>query len=279
MSTIAELNQQKSQVLTDEMWKQLKTLAMLGFGLGAGARGVQGLYNTTRRNLQPPRRSVYAPLTLDIPARPEKKERDAKLAHKLAHKQANPAAPAAPATPTQPSLFDYIKSLWPQHNTPQGHPLALPLGLATGAGSLYGGYKLTDWLLDKRRRQELEGELIQAQREYENALASQYKSSALAEDLDKLCDLLDERWQKQAADAPAPSPSIAQPGTGDYANVLAFGVPLTLAGLAALGSGSLAYDIVSKRRKAKLLEEARKKQLRRSRLMQAPPLEIHVGAS
>ena len=73
-------------------------------------------------------------------------------------------------------------------------PWAYPLGGAALAGGLYGGWKLTDYLLDKTKNMEQESELEAARKDYEDALAGRRKmASAEPRPLDALADLYEKR--------------------------------------------------------------------------------------
>lgn len=69
-------------------------------------------------------------------------------------------------------------------NTASGVPFAGPLWAAAGLGSVGAGWKLTDWLLDKRRRKNMRQELDAAKQEYNDALYGK-TAEALGEVFDK----------------------------------------------------------------------------------------------
>lgn len=147
---------------------------------------------------------------------------------------------------------------WFTPETWMGHPLAIPGMIAAGSGGLYGGYRLLDWIMDKRREEELHDELTTAQKEYEQALAGQFrKKSEINQDLDHLCDLVERSdFTKQAADFPGQ----------------ALGVLLAMGGGAGLLSGMIAYNMAKKRTPGALTLAALKRHRRAVGLGQPAPI-------
>lgn len=213
-------------------------LGLLMLGLGAGTRGLQGLINLSRRNLRPPQEPLGRVREVSIPVlRQEEEERPFKAANVLTDYVTEP-----------------ISRAWQgQGSDAASWPLAWPLAAAAGTGGLVGGYKLTDWLLDKRRRAQLEEELEQARSQYEEALTGK---SALARDLDALYD----RYKQASGD-------VATDAWGKLmGGALTMGVPLALA------SGLIAYDLTRKRTPTEVLRKAKQKRLRQLSQKQPPAI-------
>lgn len=220
----------RSRALSD-----LARIGLVSAGVGAGWRGLKGLLNLGERNLRPREPSLFATKTISVPARREEKK----------EKQANLL--------TDPWNWDV--------STPTAHPLFMPAALATGGLGMYGGWKLTDKLLDRRRKQEIEEELENTRQEYEQALRGQSK---LGEALDRLCDLS----EKTAAGMSA----------NDWSG-LAQGGLLSGLGLIGLGSGMTAYGLSKKRRPSEILREAKKRRARVRMRQVPPPLYVEVEES
>lgn len=132
---------------------------------------------------------------------------------------------------------------------------------AAGAGGLYGGFKMTDWLANRKRKQDLDAEVEEAKRKYHEALMGQYnpsnvplsdkipavpaplpKAAALKADLDAMVEAI-QRNTKEV---------IKEAGWGENA----IGIGTTLAGVLALGSGIAAYHATNKRSQAQLIADA-----------------------
>jgi hypothetical protein len=107
-----------------------------------GLRGLQGVLNLAGRTKA---EDIHHPGVTPVPI-PISDDDEEKQAF---HKQADPEA-----------------YKWWQH------PEALPGMMAAGLGGGYGGWKVMDALLDRRRKSESEDELAAAKREYQEALSS-----------------------------------------------------------------------------------------------------------
>jgi hypothetical protein len=230
----------------------LRNIAGLGVGalaVGAGARGLAGLGGFLDRNLGGPPRTplrqsfVRIPVPVEVRTRAERdamraaagEDKEAGLA-KLAHDAWTTAAdtlgllrrPGQAANPLQDLVGGWGQSHWSQM------PWTVPTGAAALGGGLYGGWKLTDYLLDKTRTVEQEGELEEARKDYEAALAGRRKLAAACDPLEALADLHEKRgWL---------NPLL---GTG-----------LLGAGAIALGSGIGSYRWVRSMAEDKAVEEA-----------------------
>jgi hypothetical protein len=160
-------------------------------------------------------------------------------------------------TPTF-SSGDYATSVW-------GMPTFLPLAMLGSAGSLYGGYKLTDKLLDMRRKAELQNQLEDAQEDYERAVQQRLKVAEHVDETPEL-DLLDEL----AVDG------VQKQAQGNVATNLGGGLAslyLAYALLTGLGSGILTHNVISKNAPRKITEKALQTRARQ-RYGMTPPLYI-----
>ena len=215
-------------------------LGLLGLGLGAGARGFQGLVNLGKRNLRPPTQQTMGTHTIDIPlGMPQEEEEDQfKFGEDRGMLQTYISDPIA-------------KAFRGETSRPGNWPLAMPAALLGMGGGMYGGYKLTDMLLDKRRKTEIDNELEEAKKRYEAALSGK---SVLGEALDQLCDLLEKKG------------GLEDVWGGGIGAALTAGIPM------ALLSGVVAYDLTKKRQPTDVLRKAKLKRLRELNQRQPPAL-------
>jgi hypothetical protein len=161
-------------------------------------------------------------------------------------------------------VSDYLGDTFAGRN--QSHPIYTPLGLpaaaAATAGGAYGGWKLVDYLMDKRRKDTLKKDLDQARAKYEAAL---FGKTAMAADLDRLYDLITQQaTEKQAGDGEAPSGANNSSLPQSIADGLGFGTGAYLlgSGLLALPVARWAYEQQRKRSKTRVLEKAREENAR-----------------
>lgn len=157
-------------------------------------------------------------------------------------------------------------------------------GMGAGIlGGLYGGHTAMDWFLEGRRKQDLQGEVEQARREYQKALLDQYppqevqpalKRAAapsvgeqLGRELDRLYDLSEAKVHARGLckEADWTGPMIGAGGL--------------MALLLGLGSGKLMYDYARKRSMPELLQKAverreSERMQRRPPFIQAVPVPV-----
>jgi hypothetical protein len=242
-----------------ELWKtlarqSLAAAAAMG-GAGVGLRGLTGLLGTIRGNFVQPPRSAYAPIAIDMPILPStKKKRQADI--KTAQQQGLLGATAdqfpavgelaikswvAPFSAAAKPVLDVLGNVHAKNTMEM--PAGLPAVMLSGLGGGYGGWALTDYLLDKRRKKLLRQEVDDAKQQFEQALVGK---SAVAKDLDELCDLA----EKTAND------SFWQ-GMGTVG-----GVGLTTAAIMALLAGQVGYQNAQKRDAANVVEKAREQHAR-----------------
>jgi hypothetical protein len=234
-----------------EAVRRLLGLAGGTLALGAGARGVVGLGNFLHRNLVGPPRTPQRQSFVRIPVpvevddeQPEKMASHDKLADAAQEFASGMGLLRKPG-----EAVGWLRNNlggWGQGDLKQ-MPWAYPAAAAAGIGGLYGGWKLTDYLLDKTRSTEQESELDTARRDYERALASRYKTASAPTALDRLADTAEKQglWNEAM-------------GTALLAGT-------TLAGL----SGLATYNWARGRSRAKAIEEAVRR--RQSQLAEQAP--------
>jgi hypothetical protein len=162
--------------------------------------------------------------------------------------------------PKQAGLADFMKGEYAQ--SVSGVPWAMPAAVGAGAAGLAGGWSAMDYLLDKRRKGDLQAELEKAKAEYEAALMASTtgKTAAagtLARDLD---DLYDEMTKKANSWA-----DLAGRGAGAYG---------IYGGVAGLTTALLAYNWDKKRQRRALIDKALKE--RRKRRFSSQPAAMYV---
>lgn len=216
---------------------------MAGLGLGATGRGLMGLYN-----LMAPQKDVVGPKivgqgTMPVPYPQEAEEEE------VEEKAAN--------------IGQFLKGDYASNAA--SVPWMMPASVLGGLGSIYGGWKGMDYILDQRRKAKLESEVERAKTDFNQAMLEQHvdeekKSSeaSLSRDLDALYDQIEK---------------VAISGV-DWGNVggQAAGAYGTYAGLSALLAGLATHSFASKRSKRELLRKAQQRRARR--LAQQRPAEI-----
>lgn len=237
------LQEASSHAMRERVLKNLFHTLGATAAVGAGARGLMGLYNLGRRNLGPqPAPPGVAPIQLEVPGRPEEKRSE-----------------------ESSWLADFLRG--DKATTPSGIPWALPAFTLGGAGAAYAGWKTMDHLLDSRRKSELEGEVGLAREHFRKALHSEAthgrgQTFKVGEALDEIC----QEVEKSAAT------------WHDLAGMLTGGYGV-LGGMAALGSGVAAYQATRKRQRAELLRKAQKHRQRKQWSDQPPPFYARTAAT
>ena len=141
--------------------------------------------------------------------------------------------------------------------------------LAASPLALYGSYSLMDTLLDKLRKKKYQRQMYLAERDYEKALAEEYRSSRdKTASFNEVLDMISKKHESLIKEA--------GPMTGAMSS--AKGLALTLALLLGGGGYLLSKDYFEERDPArKKLERARK--LIQQRLRKEPPtLRMESGA-
>lgn len=222
-----------SQQLRHQALGNLGTLAVVGAGVGAGSRGLLGLLQLAHRNSRKPEPTIPPPLAIDLPLAEQEEEKVGGVSDFM--------------------RGDYAQSI-------AGIPWAIPAHVAAGAGGLAGGWTLMDYLLDKRRKGELQSELDKAKGDYEVALSNGMKTAeegSLAADLDKLYDAVEKRSSSFA--------DMAGQATGMYG---------LYAGTSGLAGALMAYQWGKKRQRKALIEKALKE--RRRKRFQSQPSALYL---
>jgi len=251
------------QALMDSLRDAL-AVGLLSASLGAGARTMVGAPYLFGRQ-QPLSKRTLLPTQLPLPiprTRPGK----------------GPGS-TAPMEEEEKAAAD--KGLWEGAyggaTTPMGVPHYLGLLMLAGGGGAYGGYKLADMLLDRKRKADTAAEVAAAKSDFERTLLAAYgperrqaqrkfaqaadgTPEALGRDLDTLATVAHaDTLTKEGAE------KAANTLTGWLANLyLALAVPT------ALGTGYAAYKYTQARSPNKLLEEALKRR-ERERFLRHPP--------
>jgi hypothetical protein len=235
--------------------------ALFAGAVGAGGRTLQGLHHFLRRNLAPPPKIPLRQSVIPVPVAVDK-EAAARPLHAVGLRL---AAALEKSALEPPARFGSEPGRWTAEHVahlaglmrPQGanwgsarnfmtgwgaanmgdKPWVIPAAAAAVGGGLYGGYKLTDWLLDKTRRREQDSELEAAKRRYEAALMGRFDKEAAAGS-DPLDELAASCMEKDAA-------------LGTLAGLALLGM-----GTIGLGSGLASYNWARSRSRTKALEEA-----------------------
>lgn len=233
-------SQAHSQAMNSRVLASLAKLGLVSFGLGAGARGLKGLVSLGNRNLEPTvlRTGLQGqPIDIPFPRKPDEEE----------EKRAEGEGLFSSITkPVRDAFSGNVSNV-------VSHPAFIPAAVIGTPLAAYGGYKLTDMLMNKRRKSEQESELEKIKREYEAVLAGQHKIST---DLDQLYDHVKKATNFGAADTIG----------------LLSGIGLGGLGLLGLGSGVLTYDMTKKRRAAQVLQAAKSRRDRLRMLRTPPPI-------
>lgn len=225
--------------------------ALAAAGAGAGVRGLQGLGELVGRATRKPVPSLSAPALVPVPTQyPRRDEKRANV------KTASPPAPKLPPA-SAPYSFRQLTDVNPMY------PTALGIGMIGGG---LGGYKLIDWLLNKRRKEELDSELQAAKQEYTNVLMN--KNS----EYDRLHNALDALYERLEKSAEPDAVSSANEFMGFPFGQEALSAYLALA-TAAGGLGFLGGHSYGKARSERAkVETAQKERLRSMSERMPPPL-------
>ena len=226
------LVKQRQQINTQNLQKWLASLLAAGAGVGMLGRGATGLYNTSRRAAGSPASPTSATL-LPIPIQREEEE------EKTADDQG------------------WLEFLFANRGAKDisGIPIFGPASMAAPIGGAALGWKLTDMVLDARRRQQMKGELEKTKKDYEQALLppGNKAASSLGQTLDTLFDKCEE---KQAL--------LGNQAGGQFTGGLLAGwLPL------AVVSAMITHNMTSSRRRKKLLDKAVSKK-HREQLSRSP---------
>lgn len=227
--------------------RRVLSMGLIGAGTGAGIGSLAHVRDfLTRKSPIPANRRLGVPRPVMIQAGPptvdEEEERRRELMAKTANRPADPLADPAAAAEIPPMEGDHgllargarsiphvVGGSWTANHFSK--PWFLPAAIgATGLG-LYGGYKGVRGILNSRRKADREAELLQAKKEYRDALVDQYTAgSKTAGAADDLAHDLEELSQEKAAG-----------GLADVGGTT-LGAYLAAAGLLAAGAGAATYS-------------------------------------
>ena len=205
-----------------------------GLGVGLGARGLLGLLGLGRHNVS--QEDPYASSVIDIEEEEEK----------------------------QAGIMDFIKGRYAEST--QGVPWAIPAAVGAGAGGLYGGWKMMDYILDQRRSSRIDEELEEAKAEYEAALADTKEAAdgSFSKDLDELYNNLTTYGEKAAASWPEMGGQAA-------------GVYGTAAGLGALLMAIMGYKHGKKKQRKRVIDKAQTIKRREEYRRRPDPLFVRAN--
>lgn len=248
LSNEAYIAHRRTELLNQQSWDQATKATLAALGVGAGLRGLYGLINQVGRNTHSPSATVPAPMAVDVPINvpaPEKPRR---------RKYAEDADWAYAVTGPAKKLWDMGVSAvgkgvekgtevvgGSQASSPVGLPQHLPRMILGPVAAGAAGYKLTDWLLDQRRRKAVEEDVDDAKQEYEAAIFGKG-----AEAVDGLFDELEKQANFSMGDVPG--------AVG--------GAYLTYALASPLLMGNIAYENAKKMRRKNLIDAAQKARMR-----------------
>lgn len=247
--------------LKTEALQRVLNMIPLGLATGASVRGGVGLMNFLRRQYRPPEEPSEDAFPYPLKAA---------AASPFAHWLAKLTGIVAPNNRTFRGAAGNM--LGDKAQTMADIPWYTPGVVGGLGGGLYGGYMLTDHVLDRMRRNETSSELDDAKRQYEEAIAAQFKSAALTR-------LASDYAASQTAAAPPPAPPVAtQPVKQAIVDTAVAAMPgwykgllLTLAGASGVGAFKTTYDWTNKRSPQRVLDEAvRRRQLQRIKQFPQP---------
>lgn len=257
--------------------KQILATGGVGLGVGALVRGAGGLGEILSEPAAPSAAPGGPTVVTLSPTLPQKRRPNRWIQPASAPrlppymKQANvvPPAPTSPASPQSDMLGTAASGLYNHVIKPIGldQMMDIPGGttspqakywqrggqVAAAMGGVYGGSKLVDWLMGKRRQMNQDADLHAAETEYMQALQGLHSPKLAA------LDEARETLQKQANLSP-----LAQ-NTTNTAGFLA-NHWLGAAALTGIPAGYMAFNAVRSRTKPRAVQEAL---LMRQRLQQA----------
>lgn len=236
----------KAAVTTDprvDLAKQLLSVGAAGLGAGAAARALVGLRNLGRPPVQTP---FISPGPSAIPIPVPAPQVDDVGGEESPEEEANLKFAAGETSGPFESAAQGLAQFMPRSSWGR-EAASIPGTVLTGGAALMGGWKLTDMLLDNRRKAQLQEELDMAKKEYEGALHGTMGAKLASNDkvgvgLDQLFDGLSKEG------------SVTAKATGAYA---------LAAALMAGGAGVGAYNWTKGRSEAALLAKAQKERARR----------------
>lgn len=253
-----------------DAFKQLITLLGLGAAGGSGARMLMGGSNLFRGAQVPVHSVSPVPPTITIPGPPAEEEDMEKLGV------------------TKPPWWDWFAQKLPKITTtkPLGDVWGPTAGIGVAGGGIYGGWKLTDWLLNKEKQHQQTRDLTDAEDEYKKALADQYRAAMLAKQgadtlgIDDLYDRYDAHVKEHGRDKQAfwgildKSYASAVGGHDNWQGIK--GALAVAMALTAGGAGTATYNWTKGRSTQNLLEKAIKQRARMRAARSPSPIYTQV---
>lgn len=268
------------QMLRSDAWRDILTAGGIAAALGAGFRGLVGLNKQILDYARKPKdgKRYLGPLVMSVPVPVYSSEQDKEKAQALMLDKAG----------------SYKKASDPSSRLDL--PWYLPAVTLAGVTGLAGGYNLTDYLINKKRKLDLKSEIEDARDEYYRTVLQQYnptfvptaeavpdyplpkktvnkptigqsiKLASLDADLEDLCAEVDKVLEKRAL--------------SNWAGK-ALGIYGALATLLALGSGAAAYSMTRSRSTDSMIEKALREReierwMRRPPEIQAIPTPVRI---
>jgi hypothetical protein len=231
------LQQQASRDMLKALVRDWMSIGLLGAGAGAGFRGLQGI---RRLSSQQPAELDWAraPSTPFVQPLPVLKRKKVAGIGDMLKQMVEPVVKPLSEGLTGKNISNQ-----------RFNPVFLPGAAVAVGGGLYGGWKLSDLLLDRARRQAIDSDLETAKTDYEQALMGKF---AGIEAIDHL--------EKQATLTP-------QDAVG-----LMTGLSLLGMGGIGLGAGLTTYELSRKRQRPALIDKARKRRLGELTQQQTVPI-------
>lgn len=282
---LAAIKAIQNNELKQEALRHVGGTALAGLGLGAAARGVIGLSQLAASNARARKKRVginSEPTDLDLPFIPPEPIKTAEtkgLFTGILNQAERDPEPVNDLDNTakhkewegfrQQNRGAQGRLLGDNSSTRIGIPWYMPL-TTLGAGlGLYGGYKATDALLEKRKKTETEDELSEAKNKYRNAIMSQYtpdqvekwSSASVDQGLDILFDAAMKRVNGEFNKIAVDLNNLLGTGLGGY-GVIATGL--------ALGTGIGTYKYIKSRSPEERLKKVLQ-QRQRERWLRSPP--------
>lgn len=305
----------RNELISDGIGDVGRALLLAG-AVGVGLRGLQGAGHMFGRG-KPTLLADQSPALLEIPHPVFERPEDAGIRRRRKSEQIRGAMGTSVKAANDVPKLHPVGSMLGMYKDPfdpdaggggwlSGHgasptsdlgktqmPWYVPAVGAGVVGGSIGGYKLMDWIMNKKRKSDLKGELDDAKKEYQEALVDMYDpkrikllkrgsaAESLARDLHELATLMtksansamnpSDTWTDAAAkrlDGLLPTTNLRQ-GANSAAGT-GLGAYLALAGGIGLGSGYLAHQYFSKTDPNKALAEVVKKR-ERERWATRPP--------
>ena len=174
--------------------------------------------------------------------------------------QLRPAPAPTTAITKRSSAYNFL--LGDHATTPQGVPWLMPGVMLGGAAAGATGWKLVDYLLDKRRKAEMDTDVDKARGEFQQALLSAYpgQKTAAAGTLGAELDALYDDFEKTAAASDWAGAAAGAAGTG--------------MGMLGMLAALVSYQEASKRSRSSLMNKATTNWQRRMWREQPPAVQV-----